>query len=407
MHNLQLRNLLSAVALSALLPLSLTACDDGGSGGSGSGDGSTGGASDTNDTNDAATVTVTDTTPTTVTDTTPTTGDTDPTTGADTTDTEATTGDTDGPTTGDTDEPTTGGTDTTTGDTETTGETDDPTTGGMSECETLTVSDVLTSYYDSFYGIYYYRNDGEISGDDQLPDSFQIQFYDDILAGDVDLTAAPDDNFSSCSTCILHLEDADENGAPARYYFQSAGTLGLSEDASTLTSEMTFTGVRLVEVTIDFDGGTYESTPVMGGNCYDIVDGTSTPVPAGWNCAPETYADGGVCDCGCGLVDPDCMDETAASCDECNGEGSCAADEMGCMTIENMDNSVCEIPGWTCDIGYYDAADGCDCGCGITDPDCADMTLDSCDFCSGDGSCSDQACDGNTQIDAANNAVCQ
>lgn len=141
MHNLQLRNLLSAVALSALLPLSLTACDDGGSGGSGSGDGSTGGASDTNDTNDtndAATVTVTDTTPTTVTDTTPTTGDTDPTTGADTTDTEATTGDTEGPTTGDTDEPTTGGTDTTTGDTDgtssSTGEETTETTGTTLEC---------------------------------------------------------------------------------------------------------------------------------------------------------------------------------------------------------------------------------------------------------------------------------
>ncbi|MCY1008573.1 hypothetical protein OV079_24030 [Nannocystis pusilla] len=27
-------------------------------------------------------------------------------------------------------------------------------------------------------------------------------------------------------------------------------------------------------------------------------------------------------------------------------------------------------PEWTCDGARYDAADGCDCGCGVPDPDC-------------------------------------
>ena len=26
--------------------------------------------------------------------------------------------------------------------------------------------------------------------------------------------------------------------------------------------------------------------------------------------------------------------------------------------------------GWTCDTVYYDSDDGCDCGCGVLDPDC-------------------------------------
>ena len=41
---------------------------------------------------------------------------------------------------------------------------------------------------------------------------------------------------------------------------------------------------------------------------------------------------------------------------------------------------------WTCDPTYYGLADGCDCGCGVVDPDCADATLDSCQYCNDDGS---------------------
>jgi hypothetical protein len=50
----------------------------------------------------------------------------------------------------------------------------------------------------------------------------------------------------------------------------------------------------------------------------------------------------GVCDTGCAWgVDPDC--------------GSSGG---GAPT------------GWICDPTYYAAADGCDCGCGVADPDC-------------------------------------
>jgi MYXO-CTERM domain-containing protein len=35
---------------------------------------------------------------------------------------------------------------------------------------------------------------------------------------------------------------------------------------------------------------------------------------------------------------------------------------------------------WTCPAGFFGTDDGCDCGCGALDPDCADATFASCDF---------------------------
>jgi hypothetical protein len=63
-------------------------------------------------------------------------------------------------------------------------------------------------------------------------------------------------------------------------------------------------------------------------------------------------------------------------------------------------------PGWTCPPDYYGTADGCDCGCGALDPDCIDGTVASCEYCDGEGSCSPafSSCPGN--IDPAQNWLC-
>jgi hypothetical protein len=92
---------------------------------------------------------------------------------------------------------------------------------------------------------------------------------------------------------------------------------------------------------------------------------------------------------------------------DCNPDGTCPA---GMACSEGLVDSICtwtEVPaveGWTCDVGYYGADDGCDCGCGIVDPDCADATVDSCEYCDDDGSCSRMACPGTISPD--DNAVC-
>jgi hypothetical protein len=98
-----------------------------------------------------------------------------------------------------------------------------------------------------------------------------------------------------------------------------------------------------------------------------------------WTCQASRYDDGDSCDCGCGIVDPDCEDESAQSCDACSQLGSCAL--AACPSnIVAADNSQCGVPaGWLCGSAYY--GDGfCDCGCGVLDSDCESKT-DTCSSC--------------------------
>ncbi|MBI2898174.1 MAG: hypothetical protein HYY06_31785 [Deltaproteobacteria bacterium] len=119
------------------------------------------------------------------------------------------------------------------------------------------------------------------------------------------------------------------------------------------------------------------------GACEDAAP----TVPEGWSCDEEYYGAGDGCDCGCGAWDADCDDEGATiyGCDEgqtCGWDGSC---EDAAPTVPQ---------GWSCNEAYYGAGDGCDCGCGARDTDCDDegATIYGCDAgqtCGWDGSCED------------------
>ncbi len=77
----------------------------------------------------------------------------------------------------------------------------------------------------------------------------------------------------------------------------------------------------------------------------------------------------------------------------------------GGLSSDGDDSSTGEPAVWTCYFQFYDNDDGCDCGCGIVDPDCADATVGSCDYCSQVGSCGVAGgCPSN--IDPDNNAQC-
>jgi cysteine-rich repeat protein len=70
-------------------------------------------------------------------------------------------------------------------------------------------------------------------------------------------------------------------------------------------------------------------------------------------------------------------------------------------------SSSCQLEAgvWRCSPGHYAANDGCDCGCGIPDPDCANAASWACSYCGEDtGSCALDACPSN--IDPDDNAVC-
>lgn len=87
----------------------------------------------------------------------------------------------------------------------------------------------------------------------------------------------------------------------------------------------------------------------------------------------QTVADPTLCgtsgSCGDGFCSSDespssCASDCAATC----GDGVCALSEWDSCPGD------CEVivPGeWTCDAGWYGSFDGCDCDCGVTDPDCS------------------------------------
>lgn len=72
------------------------------------------------------------------------------------------------------------------------------------------------------------------------------------------------------------------------------------------------------------------------------------------------------------------------------------------VTIEEGGDVPGPPPEWVCPAQFFGTDDGCDCGCGVVDPDCPDATADSCQYCMPPGCATDCS-----QIDPTNNAVCQ
>ncbi|MBK7399776.1 MAG: hypothetical protein IPJ34_26855 [Myxococcales bacterium] len=126
-----------------------------------------------------------------------------------------------------------------------------------------------------------------------VADEFQIQLYEFTskqAPGTFDLGAGKETNFSTCSHCVAVFEDMNAEGVAARYFFQESGTLVLTVNPTPTTGEVKgrLEKVKLVEVTIDYAGKTYKSTPVPGGACLEIeafdID-TTAPADAGVDAA--------------------------------------------------------------------------------------------------------------------------
>jgi hypothetical protein len=296
-------------------------------------------------------------------------------------------------------------------------------------------------------------------------DAGDMQFYDLSLTGKQDLASSgTNDNYATCTTCVLVSQDVDPMMGPAKVYFQKSGSIDLG--ATTLPAITgTMTDVTLQEVTIDQQ---FNSTPVAGGACLHITTANFAfdKAPAGWTCDPAGYGDKNACDCNdCGVADPDCAATPALPVNGCGPGQTCGADAKSCMgTVtgwtcaqakynENHNvpmasqtgtcdcncglpdpdcanatavvngcadpaapkcnvNGFCLPTAWKCDPSYYGdkgaPTGGCDCGCGVIDVDCADATKAKCDFCDDMGSCDTVACsDPMSKINATNNAVCQ
>lgn len=90
---------------------------------------------------------------------------------------------------------------------------------------------------------------------------------------------------------------------------------------------------------------------------------TNRCLPQAWTCSPFWYDTSDGCDCGCGAVDPDCSkDDQSLFCPNSPLSPS--------ESICDEETNRCLPQTWTCSPFWYDTSDGCDCGCGATDPDC-------------------------------------
>ncbi len=120
------------------------------------------------------------------------------------------------------------------------------------------------------------------------------------------------------------------------------------------------------------------------------------PPPSGWSCDDSLYGDF-VCDCGCGAVDVDCYDTNSYNCGNCPEDG-CTAGICSHLDPQNNAVCKIQAPSsWTCSRAYYGDG-VCDCGCGALDPDCASASEQECIYCNSQGSCSTAACPGTISL---------
>jgi len=154
-------------------------------------------------------------------------------------------------------------------------------------------------------------------------------------------------------------------------------------------------GVDLQELScadFGFTGGTLGCTA----NCTFDTSGCTGGPMCGDNMINQTSE---VCD------GTDLGDLTGLTCADLGFTGGALACNATC---DNFDLTTCAggPPGWTCPPEFYGTADGCDCGCGVLDPDCDDGTVASCEFCGEPGSCSSVFSDCPGDIDPIQNWLC-
>jgi hypothetical protein len=84
----------------------------------------------------------------------------------------------------------------------------------------------------------------------------------------------------------------------------------------------------------------YDDNLIVVDVTIGVEDDGPPAVPAEWTCLDTYYADDDGCHCGCGVVDPDCLNPTAEACEFCDISGSCAQG-LGCEAISAGNNAVC------------------------------------------------------------------
>ena len=118
----------------------------------------------------------------------------------------------------------------------------------------------------------------------------------------------------------------------ARIYQPSSGVLTVEGNVQGGSASLEFDNLKLDQLDSKV-GPQFES-------CISFFDFTLDGVskaPSGWTCSGPTFNDG-VCHCGCGVVDSDCL---RSACESCDASGSCAASGRGCELLDPRDSTSC------------------------------------------------------------------
>lgn len=181
--------------------------------------------------------------------------------------------------------------------------------------------------------------------------------------GSIDVSEWPQDNYLTCSRCIVVYEDYG-TGPTMRTYFQRSGTIELTTVHDPVDGR--FTGslkdVELEEVTIEHLAAGYTSTPVPGGGCIRIAD---------WSF--DTDSTGDACDTGSDCDTLTCDPASLTCSTGCHWDGECNAANQGRCIFQSQGAK------------YGACYDGCDpsnpgdtCGSGECINDSSDFTTGYC-----------------------------
>lgn len=147
--------------------------------------------------------------------------------------------------------------------------------GGGSACTPVTLGALELSDTETGGSSLAYTLQGLTPGKEHI---LFLEFFDQgspQTVGSFDVSQPPDDNYSTCSHCVLVFENFSD-ASPTAYYPQS-GTIDVAEPdvAYSAESSGTLTGLRLIEVTLNQT----VTTPVPDGSCLTL---TSAP----WDTTP-------------------------------------------------------------------------------------------------------------------------
>ncbi|MBN2693286.1 PPC domain-containing protein [bacterium] len=165
-------------------------------------------------------------------------------------------------------------------------------------------------------------------------DVITVAMFESTPVGSYDLASDTNDNYADCMQCILYYQFGETEEDETLKYFQSAGTINVTAgDAQTDESAGNIVSVKLIQVTIE--DGTYTSTPVEGGGCYEIQT-------AAWDTMPEPEC---AVNSDCGDASYVCEDGVCVfycnSDDECEGAFQvCNTETHHCEEGECVDDSV-------------------------------------------------------------------